>query len=65
MYDRTRSERVLAVSTPTHSSHSSQIHAHNDDVSALNVEGESSHMIYSAGDDGLCKVESGSQCDQR
>ncbi len=34
----------------------SQIHAHSDDVSALNVEGESSHMIYSGGDDGLCKV---------
>ena len=34
----------------------SQIHAHSDDVSALNIEGESSHMIYSAGDDGLCKV---------
>ncbi|XP_064398579.1 DDB1- and CUL4-associated factor 11-like isoform X2 [Halichondria panicea] len=44
VYDRTRCERVLAI------------HAHSDDVSALNVEGESSHMIYSGGDDGLCKV---------
>ena len=65
VYDRTRCERVLAVrpTTHTHTHYTSltfytlsQIHAHSDDVSALNVEGESSHMIYSGGDDGLCKV---------
>ncbi|GFR62296.1 DDB1- and CUL4-associated factor 11 [Elysia marginata] len=33
-----------------------KIHAHDDDVNTVRFANESSHILYSGGDDGLCKV---------
>lgn len=34
----------------------SQIYAHDDDVNAVAFADNSSHILFSGGDDGLCKV---------
>ena len=33
-----------------------KIHAHDDDVNTVRFANDSSHILYSGGDDGLCKV---------
>ncbi|XP_033113165.1 DDB1- and CUL4-associated factor 11-like [Anneissia japonica] len=44
VYDREKSERIL------------KIDAHEDDLSAVIFADDSSHIIYSGADDGMCKV---------